>query len=310
MAGLTNDDLELVPRTTFDGTALDLGLPGLRVGTVEYDEGPTGVTALVFDRPVEFSVDVRGGDVGVMGTTGTHLDAIALAGGAALGCEAIAGVATELCRQRGIDPSRPPGVPRVGGAVIFDFKGPARTAVFPDVALGRAAVAAAVDGRVFTGARGAGRSARCGGVTQDEPAGLAAASVPTPWGGQVAVVVLVNAYGVVVDRAGQVVRGNGRRPLDVAGLEAEGQALRAMLTASQNTTLTVVITDHQVSGHRLTMFGRQVHAGLSRAIRPFHTVIDGDVLWTVSTGEAGPVPTHMALGELATETAWDALLAM
>jgi L-aminopeptidase/D-esterase-like protein len=48
---------------------------------------------------------------------------------------------------------------------------------------------------------------------------------------------------------------------------------------------------------------------MARAIQPFHTVYDGDVLWAVSTGEVdNPALNDVALGALASEVAWDAVL--
>ena len=34
---LSNDDATLVPRTSFDGPALELDFPSLRIGVAEYD---------------------------------------------------------------------------------------------------------------------------------------------------------------------------------------------------------------------------------------------------------------------------------
>jgi L-aminopeptidase/D-esterase-like protein len=48
---------------------------------------------------------------------------------------------------------------------------------------------------------------------------------------------------------------------------------------------------------------------MARAIQPFHTIYDGDVLWAVSTNEVdNPSLNDVALGALASEVAWDAVL--
>ena len=46
----------------------------------------------------------------------------------------------------------------------------------------------------------------------------------------------------------------------------------------------------------------------SRAIQPFHTENDGDVLYAVTTSEVEPPLSDSALGALASELAWDAVL--
>ena len=52
-----------------------------------------------------------------------------------------------------------------------------------------------------------------------------------------------------------------------------------------------------------------MHASLARAIQPFHALVDGDVLYTVSTAEVEneELPA-MSLGVVASELAWDAVL--
>jgi 6-aminohexanoate-oligomer endohydrolase len=48
---------------------------------------------------------------------------------------------------------------------------------------------------------------------------------------------------------------------------------------------------------------------MGRAIQPFHALVDGDVLYTVSTNEVeNSDVTSMSLGVLASELAWDAVL--
>jgi len=48
---------------------------------------------------------------------------------------------------------------------------------------------------------------------------------------------------------------------------------------------------------------------MARAIQPFHTIYDGDVFFTVTTSEVeNPVLGEIALGVLAAELAWDAVL--
>ena len=54
----------------------------------------------------------------------------------------------------------------------------------------------------------------------------------------------------------------------------------------------------------------QVHASLARAIQPFHALVDGDVLCAVTTGEVeNEELTTTSLGVVASELAWDAVLA-
>jgi L-aminopeptidase/D-esterase-like protein len=77
-----------------------------------------------------------------------------------------------------------------------------------------------------------------------------------------------------------------------------------------NTTLTLVVTNQQLDSWSLTPLARQVHASMARAIQPFHAWNDGDVLYAVTTGEvANPALSITSLGIVASELAWDAVLA-
>src|SRR5215216_1353053 len=62
-----------VPRTTFEGKTLEFDFPGMLIGTAEYDEGPTGVTAFIFPNRVKGAVDVRGGAPGTVNTDALRL---------------------------------------------------------------------------------------------------------------------------------------------------------------------------------------------------------------------------------------------
>jgi L-aminopeptidase/D-esterase-like protein len=55
---------------------------------------------------------------------------------------------------------------------------------------------------------------------------------------------------------------------------------------------------------------RQVHSSMARAIDPFHSMYDGDVLYAVTTNAVDPAPLkYNAISYIASEVAWDAVLA-
>jgi len=311
----TNDTLDIVPRTELSGPALELDLPGVEIGCAEYDEGPTGCTVFHFPAGASLRTDIRGGSPGTFGGDYERVNAICLAGGSLYGLESVSGVAAELFERRGyrtgwLD------IPLVAGAIIFDF-GPRETAVYPDKELGRAALRAARPGRFPLGACGAGRSATVGktfGLDEREPSGQGAA-FRALGETRLAVFTVVNAVGAIVDRDGTVVRGHldpgtGARRALVPGVEERLAAGLPVHPSPGNTTLTVVVTNVRLDGRLLRTLGRQVHASMARAIQPFHALVDGDVLYAVSTNELDdPAPDSLALGVVASELAWDAVLA-
>lgn len=289
-------------------TAFDI--PGLMVGVAEYDEGPTGCTVLCFDRAVACSSDVRGGSPGVvLADDFMQLRAICFAGGSLLGFEAVAGVTSSLFARRGHDHVAWNDVPPVGGAILFDYDRP--NGIYPDKALGAAALAAGLPNVCPVGRVGAGRNVMVGkGVRglSGEPGGQGAAQRQLGEA-KVFALVVVNALGAVVDRRGQVVRGHldkrsgDRRMLhDWAAEDAIG--------VKGATTLTAVVTNQKIDPYALRQLARQVHTSMARAIQPFHTPFDGDVLFAATTAEVDePVAREPSvLGALASETVWDAVL--
>lgn len=76
-----------------------------------------------------------------------------------------------------------------------------------------------------------------------------------------------------------------------------------------NTTLTLLVTNQKLPFAALQRLAVQVHGSMSRAIQPFSTEYDGDVLYAVTTDEVeNPSLSPMDLGVLASELAWDAVL--
>ena len=78
---------------------------------------------------------------------------------------------------------------------------------------------------------------------------------------------------------------------------------------TESTTLTLVVTNQKLDFWALKRLAIQVHASMARAIQPFHTERDGDVLFAATTNEIdNDVLAPEVLGLLASEVAWDAIL--
>jgi hypothetical protein len=129
--------------------------------------------------------------------------------------------------------------------------------------------------------------------------------------------------GTIVDRAGQVVRCSEEKASGGCGSIAEYVINKLKNTRStqqmllqgqagqrtQNTTITLVVTNQKLGYADLQRLAVQVHTSMARAIQPFHTSYDGDTLFTVTTSEVDNPNLHpVDLGVLASEVAWDAVL--
>lgn len=313
---LSNDTTHLAPQQPpANAPALTFDFPGLEIGVAEYPEGPTGCTVFSLPAGAALAVDVRGGSPSVVGDLGwTH--AICLTGGSIYGLEAVAGVGAELLAQRGYDASWDQ-IALTAGAVIYDY-GPRPNTIHPDVALGRAAVRWARPGWFPLGPRGAGCSATAGkglSLGRGEPAGQGGAFRQIGET-RVAVFTVVNAIGVIIDREGRVVRGGTDPRTGLRqSLAAEAEQILAgeeglpPFRPAGNTTLTAVIINRKLEHRELHQLGRQVHSSMARAIQPFHTLYDGDVLFTATTAAVDdPLVNEGILGVIASELAWDAVL--
>ncbi|GAB3063775.1 P1 family peptidase [Sediminivirga luteola] len=319
--GPGNDDVARAPVRSTGRALLEYDFPGVLVGSAHYEEGPTGATVIHVPAGARTATDPRGGAVGLSGAYSFN-HAICLAGGSVYGLAAGAGVSDELLARKG-NSTAFADLAEVSSAIIYDFS--ARdTAVAPDAALGRAAVRWAEEGTVPLGLAGAGIRASAGKVdwSRAELTGQGAAFRRIGDIRMLAVVV-PNPVGVIVDRSGRIVRGNYDAAQDVRrhpALDFERALAAGIPVPVQpgNTTIGALITNVKLSDIELNQLCLQVHSSMHRGIQPFHTSMDGDTLFTLTTDEVDlPAPdpsvgrlsvSSAGLGALASEVMWDAIL--
>lgn len=314
---VTNDGGALTPVTKFDTPVFEFDFPTLEIGVAEYAEGPTGCTVFRFPKGSTAVSDVRGGSPGtILSHREGWVDAICLAGGSIYGLESATGVSAELLAERDYDTDWM-NIAIVSGGVVYDFNQfRENRSVYPDKALGRTAYRSRRAGVFPVGARGAGRCATVGkwlkSPYQLERSGQGGAFHQSG-NVKVAAFTVVNAVGALVDRNGAAVRGHldpdtgkRRRVSEVVDL---GQDSFSGEPPGGNTTLTVVVTNQTLGLRDLRQLARQVHGSMARAIDPFHTIYDGDVLYAVTTNEVDPPELeYFQTSYVASELVWDAVL--
>jgi L-aminopeptidase/D-esterase-like protein len=188
--------------------------------------------------------------------------------------------------------------------VLFDlWVGDA--SIRPDAASGYAACEAASSNAPATGSVGAGAGAAVGklyGIARAMKGGIGSSSVRVG-GFTVGAIVAVNAVGDVLDEQGGVLAGARRE--DGSGFMETSRALLqgqgpARLIPGSATTIGVVATDATLTKPQAAKLASLAHHGLSRAVDPV-TPHDGDTLFALATGRAGPVGDIGGLGVAAAE---------
>ncbi|MEU3273215.1 P1 family peptidase [Saccharomonospora sp. NPDC006951] len=273
----------------------------------------TGTTVVFVPGQAVAAVDQRGGAPGTRETNllepenlVQRVNAICLSGGSAYGLAAADGVMRWLAeRELGL----PVGaeshevVPIVPGAVVFDLPRGA-WGNRPDAGFGYLACEAAKEGPVLQGTVGAGAGAKVGSLK----GGVGTASEVVD-GFVVGALAVVNASGEAVrmetgepfaaDHEVDGEFGAGTWPGRPGGVDTSATDL--------NTTIGVVAVDAALSKaecRRLAVGGQD---GVARAVRPAHTMFDGDTVFALATGEKELPSARGVVGEASRMASLDVL---
>ena len=311
-------------------------IDGLIVGNAHDKKAKTGTTVLTSARPFMAAVDVMGGAPGTRETDclGTdklveRVDALVLSGGSAFGLEAASAVANQLGRQGKGFPVGNVNIPIVPAAILFDFFNGGEVIANGDLyrTLGASALdATAVD--FALGSVGAG----FGATTADYKGGLGSASLVLPDGSTVGALVAANPHGSAVIpgtgnfwaapfEVGNEFGGRGVAKPSMPLAIPENRKVKAFEElarrrgdsssqapaevspdAPMNTTIAIVATDVKLSKAQLKRLAVAAQDGLGRALVPAHTAYDGDLIFSLSTGDRNmhdPVADAMLLGHAA-----------
>jgi len=281
------------------------------------DGWATGTTVVLLPPGTTGSVDGRGGAPGTRETDllvpenmVQQVDAVCLSGGSAYGLAAADGVMRWLSEHnRGlrIGQGEHEVVPIVPGAVLFDLPR-SDWGNRPDASFGYAACEnAASDFAV--GTVGAGTGAKVGQLK----GGIGTASAEVD-GFTVGALAAVNAAGSAVDMLTGVPYAADHEVAGEFGVlwpNAPG-VLPDVAPTDLNTTIAVVAVDADLTKTECRRLAVAAQDGLARAVRPAHTMFDGDTVFAVATrarslgtfeGPFGPVGRAAALDRLCTAAA-------
>ena len=284
------------------------------VGQAQDETAMTGCTVIIAPEGAACGVDVRGGSPGTRDTDALDpvcnrkvVHAVVLSGGSSFGLDAAGGV-MELLEERRI--GRDVGVtvvPNVCEAILFDLHcGASR--VRPDKAMGRLAGENALARQPFrSGNYGAGTGATIGkslGLKNAMKGGVGAAAFRQ---GELMVgaVFAVNCVGDVLEN-GEIIAGvrkdeglefygSEQAILDSYAVETDlFQAAKDDADGS-NTIIGCIMTNAALTKAQAARLAAQGHNGIARAVRPAHSIYDGDTVFALCSGRVGATPDSVGV---------------
>jgi L-aminopeptidase/D-esterase-like protein len=296
-------------------------VPGITAGHWTDRVAATGCTVVLCEEGAVAGVDVRGSAPGTRETDllrpmnlVQRVHAIVLAGGSAYGLDAASGVMRYLeDRGKGFRVRRW-RVPIVGAAVLMDLTvGDGK--VRPDSGAGYAACEAASSEAITQGSIGAGAGATVAkalGPNSVVKGGIGTASECLEDGTVIGAIVAVNTFGEIVNPDSRDVVAGPRDPetgafIDTLEVLRTGAGRKPV--AGGNTAIGVVATNASLSKEGANKLAQMAQDGLALAIRPAHTMGDGDVIFAMATGRSadgarlrrGRKPDVTTLGALAAQ---------
>lgn len=264
---------------------------GVEVGHYTVLDAASGTTVILCRAGAVAGVDVRGSAPGTRETDllaplnlVERVQAVVLTGGSVYGLSSADGVVRWLAAEgRGFPLQQGYVAPIVPAAALFDL-GRGKDYV-PDISpeWGRLACEAAHAGVVSIGSVGAGTGASAGGIK----GGLGTASELLDSGITVSALVAVNSLGSVIDPSTGMLW-ELRLEMDSELGQAARRKVRLPSVEEEisvsNTTIGVIATDAELTKAQAQKIAQAAHDGLARAIRPAHTMFDGDTIFCLATG--------------------------
>lgn len=280
------------------------------VGHAQDFTAATGCTVIICEDGAVCGVDVRGGSPGTRDTDALNpvnnrksVHAVLLSGGSSFGLDAAGGVMKYLEEHKIGRDVGVTVVPNVCAAILFDLKcGDYK--IRPDEKMGYESCVNAFSKQPFSsGNFGAGTGATIGKIRGGAYAmkggiGSCAFRHKNLF---VGAIMAVNCVGDIFDsQTGKIIAGaradDGKTFIGSENVILE-QYNRKIDIFSGNTIIGCVITNARLDKTQATKLASLGQNGLARAVRPAHSIYDGDTVFAMCTGEVSA--TLDAVGILA-----------
>lgn len=266
---------------------------GIKIGHYTDEINLTGTTVFVAEKGAHIGIDIRGSNTGTFNTpmygpkgTAETMNSVVLTGGSTFGLESVLG-AMQYLEEHGIGYiTRAALIPGMVGAVIYDLA-VGNGKVRPSRKEGYKAASIASYSNTKQGNIGAGIGATVGKWFKGKPmkGGFGMGATMLPDGIIVGAFVVTNSLGDVVNPS------TGKFYSDVGGYDLGNKNIQQSVTklnglidlTPRNTTLAVIATNIAMERRQLMKVAELAHDGMARAIFPVHTMMDGDVVFALSS---------------------------
>lgn len=279
-----------------------------KIGHAEDLENGTGVTVILCEEGATAGGSVRGNAPGTREIALLKADAlvekvhaVVLTGGSAFGLESSCGVMDYLREKKIGYFTGKFYVPIVTSAVLYDLE--YKNFAFPDKSMGyQACVNAKCDNLKYGANVGAGTGACCGKIMGIENCQKSGLGVATSKLGdlELTAVVGLNAFGDIYDvETNEIIRGaniNGQF-INTCDTICKGLEFNSEY---KNTTIGCVFTNAKLTKAQANKLADQTHDAFAMSIKPVHTMVDGDTIFALASGEVEC--QFMQLGEIAVKT--------
>lgn len=265
---------------------------GIKVGHAQDQEMGKGVSVIICEEGATPGVDVRGSAPGTRETDLIESEklvdkvyAIVLSGGSAFGLDAASGVMKYL-DEKNIGFQTPFGiVPVVSQAVIYDLSS-GNPKLRPNLQMGYEACENASYDENTRGCIGGGLGATVSKTMGWDKAIKSGLGSHTVTNGDLVVsaLVVVNALGDIYDGESQL---TGPYDRDKKKLYSSLEYLKGANIGftNTNTTIGVIATNATLTKPMANKLASMGHDSYARAIRPVHTMSDGDTVFALATNK-------------------------
>jgi len=269
---------------------------GIKIGHYTDKESLTGTTVFIAEKGADIGIDVRGSNTGVFNipsfrpkAIGDRAHAVVLTGGSTFGLESAFGVMQYLEENKIGFRTRAAVIPSTTGAVIYDIA-VGNAEIRPGKKEGFAAGENASFDNYGQGNIGVGTGATVGKWFKGRlmRGGFGMSVVKLPEEVLVAAFVVTNSVGDVVNPdTGKFYFDDGNFDLEKKITEDKLSRLSGLMDLSPtNTTLGVIATNVSLDKNQLMKVAELAHDGMARSIFPVHTMMDGDVVFALSSRSA------------------------